>query len=145
MESPLIEHSLIHWTEGGEPHSARWRSEAGVAPPKRAVVGNDSMTADAAYRIACEGTAILWRGDFQNARQLLQALVRRIDKSALKGPKNAPVKQVPITEAFHRHRLAQSQRARTLGMLLLPFEADHSIPLRRAHDVRTACREATYG
>ena len=144
MESHLIEHPLIQWTESGAARAARWRSEAGVAPPKRVVVGDDSMTADAAYRIACEGTAILWRGDFQNARQLLQALVRRIDKSALKGPKNAPKKAVPITEAFHRHRLAQSQRARTLGMLLLPFEADHSIPLRRAHDVRTACREA-YG
>ena len=144
MESHLTEQPLVHWTEEGAAHSARWRSEAGVAPPKRVVVADDAMTADQAYCVACEGTAILWRGDFQNARQLLQALVRRIDRSGLKGPKNAPKKILPPAQAFHLHRMAQSQRARTLGRLLLPFEADHSIPLRRAHDVRTACREA-YG
>jgi len=51
---------------------------------------------------------------------------------------------VSTTEAFHLHRQAQSQRARTLAMLLLPFESDHTIPLRRAPDVRQACKEA-YG
>ena len=47
-------------------------------------------------------------------------------------------------EAFHRYRLAQSQRVRILDKLLIPFEAGHSIPLRRAPDVRLACVEA-YG
>jgi hypothetical protein len=36
------------------------------------------------------------------------------------------------------------QRARTLGMLLLPFDDDYRIPLRRAPDVQQACSEA-YG
>jgi hypothetical protein len=40
--------------------------------------------------------------------------------------------------------MAQAQRARTLGMVLIPFAADHSIPLRRAPDARQACTEA-YG
>ena len=48
------------------------------------------------------------------------------------------------TEAFHLHRQAQSQRARTLAMLLIGFEADYGIALRRAPDVRLACNEA-YG
>ena len=98
------------------------------------------MTADAAYRLACEGTAMLWRGDFQNARQLLLALARRADKK----PRKTPAVPASQAEAFHLHRQAQSQRARTLGMLLLPFEADHTVPLRRAPDVRQACAEA-YG
>lgn len=98
------------------------------------------MTADAAYRLACEGTAILWRGDFQNARQLLQALARRADRKPRK-PAATPASQA---EAFHLHRQAQSQRARTLGMLLLPFDGDHTVPLRRAPDVREACTEV-YG
>ena len=98
------------------------------------------MTADAAYRLACEGTAMLWRGDFQNARQLLLALARRTDKK----PRKPPAVPATQTEAFHLHRQAQSQRARTLGMLLLPFDADHTVPLRRAPDVQQACAEA-YG
>ena len=83
---------------------------------------------------------MLWRGDFQNARQLLQALARRADR---KSRKLHPPPASP-TEAFHLWRQAKSQRARTLGMLLLPLAEDYSVPLRRAPDVRQACVEA-YG
>jgi methylase of polypeptide subunit release factors len=136
----------IHWEENGVAQSARWRSESGMPAPKRVVIANDQTNADVAYRLACEGTALLWRGDFQNARQLLQALARRADhKHGKPAKKSKPVK-VPATptEAFHLHRQAQSQRARTLAMLLIPFDADYTIPLRRAPEVKLACNEA-YG
>jgi methylase of polypeptide subunit release factors len=64
-------------------------------------------------------------------------MARRIDRKPRK-PASSP------TEAFNFHRQHQSQRARTLGMLLLPLEADFSIPLRRAPNVKEACAEA-YG
>ncbi|GAB2865082.1 class I SAM-dependent methyltransferase [Pseudoduganella ginsengisoli] len=135
---------LIHWTENGEQHSARWRSESGMPPPKRVAIADDTTNADTAYRLACEGTALLWRGDYQNAKQLLQALARRADRSGK--PKKSKAVKVPATptEAFHLHRQAQSQRGRTLAMLLIPFDADYTIPLRRAPDVKQACNEA-YG
>jgi methylase of polypeptide subunit release factors len=128
---------LVSWMEHDQPRSMRWRSESGAPAPKRVVIADDRMTADAAFRLASEGTAMLWRGDFQNARQLLQALARRTDR---KPPKPAATP----TDAFNFHRQAQSQRARTLAMLLLPFDDDYSIPLRRAPDVQQACSEA-YG
>ncbi|MEN6585799.1 MAG: class I SAM-dependent methyltransferase [Sulfuricella sp.] len=133
----MSELPVIGWTEADENRSARWRSESGAPPPKRVTVADDRMTADVAYRLACEGTALLWRGDYQNARQLQQAMARRIDRKPRK-PATSP------TEAFHFHRQFQSQRARILGMLLLPLEADYRIPLRRAPDVLEACLEA-YG
>ncbi len=136
----MIDFPIIRWNEGGEERSARWRSEAGTPPPKRVEVADDRITADVAYRMACEGTALLWRGDFQNARQLLQAMARRADEK----PRKAKPQPATLTEAFHLYRQAQSQRARTLGMLLLSFGADHSVPLRRAPDTRAACTEA-YG
>jgi len=111
------------WTEDGKTQSALWRSENATKVPQRIVVADDRLTADAAYRYACEGTAMLWRGDYQNARQLLQAT---------------------LLEAFHLYRQAQLQRARILGMLLIPLDAQYTIPLRRAPDVRPACLEA-YG
>ena len=49
---------LLHWTENEQACSARWRSENGVSPPKRVVVADDTLTADSAYRLACEGTGI---------------------------------------------------------------------------------------
>jgi SAM-dependent methyltransferase len=137
-----VAHPIVSWSEAGEVRTVRWRSETGVPPPARVIVADDRMTADAAYRLACEGNAMLWRGDFQNARQLLQAMARRLDRKPHKSKKPA---EIPAPgAAFHLHRQAQSQRARTLGMLLLPFDVDHSVPLRRAPDVRQACLEA-YG
>ena len=135
----------IHWTESDQERSALWRSESGMPAPKKVVIADDKTPADVAYRLACEGTALLWRGDFQNARQLLQALARRADHKGgkpkrVKEPKAAPT----LAEAFHLHRQAQSQRARTLAMLLIPFDADYTIPLRRAPEVKLACNEA-YG
>jgi hypothetical protein len=142
----------LHWNENDAPMSARWRSERGAAPPKRVVIADDTMNADTAYRLACEGTALLWRGDFQNARQLLQALARRTDappketKTALKKrlakEAEAALKPPPPGTAFHLHRQARAQRARVLGMLLIPFDASYAVPLRRAPDVRQACAEA---
>ena len=136
----MSEQPSISWTEADAAHSARWRSESGMRPPASIVIADDRITADAAYRMACEGKAMLWRGDFQNARQLLQAMARRAEGR----PRKSVAKIVAPQEAFHLHRQAQSQRARTLGMLLLPFDADYRIPLRRAPDVRAACSEA-YG
>jgi methylase of polypeptide subunit release factors len=128
---------LLHWTEAGEARSARWRSESALPPPKRVIVADDRISADKAWHLACEGTALLWRGDFQNARQLLQAMARRIDRK----PRKA---ETSPAEAFNLHRMAQAQRARTLGLLLLPFDAGHVLRLARAPDVGQACAEA-YG
>lgn len=140
----------LHWTEAGEPRSALWRSERGAPPPKRVVLADDTMSADTAYRLVCEGTGLLWRGDFQNARQMVQALARRVDKPP-KASKQARVERkkaaqdeavgVPAGQAFHLHRQAQSQRARVLGMVLIEFAADYSIDLRRAPDAKQACAE----
>lgn len=132
-------HPAITWNEDGEARAARWRSESGHPPPRRVLIGDDQISADAAYRLAREGTALLWRGDFQNARQLLQALARRVERKPRKA--SAATARTPA-EAFHLHRQAQSQRARILAMLLLPLDGDYGIPLRRAPDLRQACEEA---
>ncbi len=133
-----------------------WRSEAGLPPPRKVVLIDDTMQADGAYRLACEGTALLWRGDFQNAKLFLQAMARRADhekRSSAKARKLREAREergaqavdaASKTDIFNRYRLAKSQRARTLGMLLIPFDAGHGIPLRRAPDVCEACT-AAYG
>lgn len=135
----MTEFPVVVWLENDAEHVAVWRSESGIAPPTRVLAVDDRLTADAAYRLVCEGTYLLWRGDFQNARQLLQALARRIDR---KPHKKSP--EADPSNAFHRQRQAQARRARLLGMLLLPFDADYRLPLRRAPEVRQACEEA-YG
>jgi methylase of polypeptide subunit release factors len=135
---------VISWIESGEPLSALWRSESGVLPPRRVVIADDSISADAAYRLARKGTAMLWRGDFNNARQLLQALSRRLERTPRRAEGKAPKPTPSLTQAFHLHRQSQAQRARILGMLLVTLESDYRVPLLRAPDVQQACIEA-YG
>ncbi|MGW4766845.1 methyltransferase [Nocardia sp. NPDC004278] len=129
--------STIHWTEADTDHSAQWHSESAAPMPTRVAVIDDRVRADIAYRLACEGTALLWRGDFHNARHLLRVLRRRIDR------KPVPTGTDPA-ESFHLYRRARGHRARVLGKLLVQLERDHSLALRRAPDVRRACTEA-YG
>ncbi|HEX4332840.1 MAG TPA: class I SAM-dependent methyltransferase, partial [Usitatibacter sp.] len=133
-------HTIVHWNEDGEARSARWQSERGAPPPRKVSVVDDRVTADDAYGLACQGTGLIWRGDFQNARQLMSALVRRAEHEPRKPGKAGKT----LTDAFNLERQARAQRARTLGMLLLPVDADYSIPLRRAPDLQEACVEA-YG
>lgn len=129
----------VHWTEEGEERSARWRSERGAPPPAKIFVVDDRISADEAYGLACQGIGLLWRGDYPNARQMANAMASRAAR-----PAHRPKAPKSDTDAFNLERQARAQRARTLAMLLIPLEADYSIPLRRAQDVRDACTEA-YG
>ena len=136
---------VVHWTEGGQAYLARWRSESGAPPPRHVIVADDHITADHAYGLACQGTALLWRGDFQTARQMLLALATRADRPTRKQERSS-ASSMPRSpaEAFHLYRQARAQRARTLSALLMPLDEDYSIPLRRAPDIRQACAEV-YG
>jgi tRNA1(Val) A37 N6-methylase TrmN6 len=103
-------------------------------------MGDDTVAADVAYRMMCEGTGMLWQGDFHNARHLLQALSRRTQKRSSKRPvKN---QTTDFSQAFHLYRQALGQRARVLGLLFIPLDDDYRIPLRRAPDVSEACYQA---
>jgi SAM-dependent methyltransferase len=132
---------IIHWREDGKAVEARWRSHSDAPPPTRVIVADGKMTADEAYGLACQGTAILWRGDFQEARQMLNALAKRADRRQRKRTSTANSVAHPA-DAFHFHRQARSQRARTLNALLIPLNDDYTIPLKRAPDIREACAQA---
>jgi SAM-dependent methyltransferase len=134
---------LIQWVEDGTAREAPWRSLSDLPPATRVVVTDGEMTADEAYGFACQGTALLWRGDFQLARQMLLALGKRADRPRRKSRRLAQSSGTKSpADAFHLYRQARSQRARTLNALLIPINEDYSIPLRRAPDIRQACVEA---
>ncbi len=133
----------ITWLDSaGQPQQARWRSLAGHPAPARVVLVDDTTPADAAFRMAEQGKGLLWCGDYQNARHLLQAMGRRVDAAAPGGSPGHGVAPATLTEVFLAQRALQASRARILGQLLLPFDADHGVPLRRAPDVRAAGLQA---
>lgn len=133
MDDPAV----VTWAEAGESMTARWRSANGRPAPTRIEVVSDSLTADDANRMASQGIAMLWHGDFHNARQILNALDRRI------GAGKKETAAIPA-DKFYRHRQSRSHRARVLGLLLISLDPGLVVPLRRAPDIRQAAAEA-YG
>ena len=116
-----------------------WRADLFGSPPARLTEGDDRLAADAALRLVGEGAGILWRGDWHNARQLVDALGRRLEA---REKRNAARADPTLPAAFHRWRLAEARRARQLGAILVPVEAGWVVPLRRAPDLRAACEQA---
>jgi methylase of polypeptide subunit release factors len=129
---------LIHWQDDDQARSARWQADNGARLPSRVQTVRE-MDADTAYKLASAGTGLLWRGDFQHARQLLQAMSARMDAAAAR--KKTPPAATAL-EGFEQHRKAQALRVRVLGQLLVEVGADYRIALKRAPDVLQACTEA---
>lgn len=128
----------VFWLDGSQRNQARWRSEAGLPAPEKVILADDRLKADAALRLAREGASILWQGDYQNARFLLQAMARRLDRAPRAGSEQKPK---TAAGAFQQHRQRQGERAQLLARLLVPLTADYRIPLARGQAVQAACRE----
>ena len=103
-------------------------------------LADDRLTADDYYRRASEGAAFVYVGDFQNAKQLLQAVQRRIEKKSAANRKKFA--SLAPKERFLKHRLEQSHRAQILGRLYLPIESDLTLKNRRAPEVSAPLSEA---
>ena len=120
----------VTWQEKGKPQQAVWQSEANAAPPKNILIADDTTNAKVAYKQVCEGASLLYRGDFQNAKQLLQAITRKVDIKPVLPAEN-------LTQAFHQHRARQIQRASITNKILI--ELNHgSCDLKRAPNTKEA-------
>lgn len=130
-----MNHELT-WSEEGHPHTRVWISESDFSVPKRVSLADDALKAQTFYQMASEGSAFVWRGDFQNGKQLLHAVKRRVEKNS-----KAPAPALSPADLFHRHRQAQAHRAQLLARLLLEVDEDFGLSLRRAPDVRAPIAE----
>ena len=128
----------------GEQVRYEWRSENGSPLPRKLQLIDDTCTADHALKLANSGTALLWNGDFQNARHLLQAIARRLDKRIKKRDDSKSGKPLTVSQRFDTFREDQKSRAQILGKLLIPIGSDHKIQLKRAPDIERAS-EQVYG
>lgn len=142
--SPMNAPLTVSWRDAsGIAHDAGLVTSAfGAREPAHIVTADDTMTADTAYRLACEGTALVWHGDYQNARQLLQAMTRRVDTHRTRKRIKTPPPALGDPALFHTYRQAQSARAKILGMLWVPLTPQGSIPLRRAPEISDAIVQA---
>lgn len=138
-----IDYSAVTWFEDGMRISSNWCCHRfGVSPPNRIEVGMEGLTADDAFGLTSQGIGIMWRGDFQRGRQLLQSISRRVERRfpLLKNQSQLnPQQSNHLSKTFHELRRARSLRARTLGMLLVQLEDDYKCPLPRSPNWHEAC------
>ncbi|TCO59523.1 methyltransferase family protein [Actinocrispum wychmicini] len=87
--------------------------------------------------LARRNRAVLWRGDYRNARQLLAAVKRRLDRRPV------PHDGTPA-DAFHQYRRATADRAHIVSRVLIELGPGYHLDLPHAPDVSQACLQA-YG
>jgi SAM-dependent methyltransferase len=100
-----------------------WWSEL-APPPASARAVDDRITAREALRHVRSGEALAWGGDWQNARQLLAAMRRRLPAPRPRGPGAAA--------AFRAEREAKRVEQAVLMHLAVPVGPGWESPLRRA-------------
>ncbi|MCI0571249.1 MAG: class I SAM-dependent methyltransferase, partial [Myxococcaceae bacterium] len=113
--------------------SFRWRSESDEPAPTRLSPVDDRLTADAALRRVRRGEFLQYTGDFQNAKQLLGAMARRLP------PQRGG--RTPL-EAFRAERRARQLEHETLARVVVALDRTYRLALARAPDVAQACRWA---
>ncbi len=109
-----------------------WRSESDASRPTKLVAVDDRTTADAALRLIHQGHALVYEGDFVNAKQLLAAMARRLAK---------PPPSASLAQAFRNERHQRNREHMTLSQVLVVLEPGYRSTLRRAPETTTACQE----
>ncbi|MCG7656790.1 methyltransferase [Wielerella bovis] len=108
---------------------SEYRNESTQKPPRETIAVRET-SADHIIQNARNNIATVWQGDFHNAKQVLSAIKKRVQ------PK--PKHETDPATAFHKHRLAQSQTARLVNMLLIEIQADLQLNLPRAPNIQAA-------
>lgn len=131
----------LTYEQNGQSITKNWVTENNFSLPKKVMVIDDSFSADRYTSLASQGISFVWKGDYHNAKQLLQAVQRRIKK-------HTPASQVAdpqtMSKEFYRHRQYQAHKAQLLSRLMVCVEADLSIQLPRAPDLSQAIAEAAH-
>jgi methylase of polypeptide subunit release factors len=125
--------------------TVRWRADDGervgtwlspfAALPRHLGTADDRTTAAAALARIRRGEALVYCGDFRNARQLLAALGRRLQ------PRNPPRDRDPAA-LFRAERDRMRLEHDVLSLVVIPVEERFRIPLRSAPDVTAPLAEA---
>lgn len=123
----------INWDRYCQTHTVNWHSGNNWPAPKRLQPVTTALSADQALKVLTQGTALLWEGDFHQGRQMLGSIKRRLLERLTIEP------NAPMPEAFHKFRLARSQQARLLGMILIRVEPGWVLRLGRALPIEAAC------
>lgn len=119
----------ISWIENNIHQSAWWCIENPFPPPK-SIKCVQSISANQALKLLHQKTALLWRGDYHQGKQLLDAIKRRVHHAA-KTPTD-----------FHTHRMQTMQQNRLFHHILLEIDCHRKLLNARSPDIQAALNSA---
>ncbi len=111
----------------------RWRSESEEPAPASLVLVGDALTADEAMKRVSKGEVLEYRGDFRNAKQLLSAMGRRLEK------RRSPKPAKSALDAFRAERRMRQAEAETLARVVVRLDAAYRPALSHAPALAEAC------
>jgi SAM-dependent methyltransferase len=126
--------ATVGWSAGASERHGSWLSPS-AAPPARTGAADDRTTAAAALARARRGEALVYSGDFRNARQLLSAMGRRLRP-------RTPPRAGDAASLFRADREEARREHELLSRLVVPIEEGYRVPLRSAPDVAEPLAEA---
>ncbi|UOO92121.1 methyltransferase [Vitreoscilla stercoraria] len=95
---------------------------------------SQALSADKALPLWRAKTATIWHGDYHQAKALLDAAKRRLNKAAKTGD--------TLLESFHKHRMQQQQKSHLLSHLCVIVQPNWQLTLPRAPNIQAACKQA---
>ncbi len=107
-----------------------WHSESDEPAPAQFTEVDDRLTADEALKRVRRGEYLWYRGDFHNARTLLQAMARRL---------LPPGTKASLAETFRHQRQVRQREFETLSRVVVELGVDGQLALRRSPDTRATC------
>lgn len=108
----------------------RWISESDEVAPAALADVDDRLTAAEALERVHRGEYLRYTGDFRNARQLLGAMARRLERKSLAA--------TPL-QAFRAERLQRLREHQTLSRLVVALDGRYRLALPHAPEVAQAC------
>jgi SAM-dependent methyltransferase len=124
----------IGWRDARGDHRTAWLGQD--APPASVGTADDRIKAGEALKRTRRGEALVWTGDYHNARQLLAAMGRRIDAGG-RGPRSRD-----LASLFRADREQKRLEHLLLGRVLVPVDPGFLLPLGRAPRVEAPLAEA---
>jgi SAM-dependent methyltransferase len=131
---------VIRWREGPSERSGRWLSLS-APPPARVAGAGDATTASEAVSRARRGEALVYAGDYRNARQLLAAMARRLSRAPRGATPGRDARARP-QQAWRADRERRGMEREVLGRILVPVEPGFRIALGHAPGASEALAEA---
>jgi methylase of polypeptide subunit release factors len=131
----------VQWKEKGFANTFNWFSNVVEHPPSKVKVLTAVSSTYDIIRLIDGGSAIIWHGDFNRGKNMLQSISREI-KARIASRISESSEELTQRDIFFSQRQIRRDLSVYLSNILIPFEAAYKLSIPRSPDMRAACSAA---